>query len=61
MTLPVRSKAIDTFADLLDLPIDATVAISRWSSHYEMLQKATDPVLQVTTNLQYSTKFVQET
>ena len=47
LTLPVRSKAVNTFADLLNLPNEATIAIGRWSSHYEMLQNATDPVLQV--------------
>ena len=47
LTYPVRSKEVNTFADLLNLPSEATVAISRWSSHYEMLINATDPILQV--------------
>ena len=47
LTYPVRSKEVNTFADLLTLPDEATVAIGRWMSHYEMLEKATDPVLQV--------------
>ena len=59
LTYPVRSKEVNTFADLLNLPSEATVTISRWSSHYEMLKNATDPVLQVSNNiLQGRTKHI---
>ena len=46
LTLPARSKAIDTFSDLLELPDEATVGVFQWSSMNEMLQETSDPTLQ---------------
>ena len=45
LTYPARSKAIDTFADLLELPEEATIGTFRWSSMNEILRETTDPVL----------------
>ena len=45
LTLPARSKAIDTFSDLLDLPEEATLGIFQWSSMNEILQETSNPIL----------------
>ena len=50
LTYPIRSKEINTFADLLKLPNEATIATIKWSSNDEILKETTDPVLQVTTS-----------
>ena len=47
LTYPARSRAVDTFADLLDLPEEATIRVSRWSSMNEILQHSSDPILEV--------------
>ena len=61
LTLPARSKAIDTFSDLLELPDEATVGIFQWSSMNEILQETPDPMLQegllLKTNRLYSFTF----
>lgn len=46
LTYPARSKAIDTFADLLELPWEATIGIYRWSSMNEILRESSDTTLQ---------------
>ena len=53
LTLPARSKAIDTFSDLLELPDEATVGIFQWSSMNEILQETSDPTLQVSSQFRY--------
>ena len=47
LSYPARSKAINLFADLLNLPEEATVGIHRHSSMDALIQKSTDPILQV--------------
>ena len=47
LTYPARSKAIDTFEGVLQLPKDSTIWVLQWSSMWEMLQETSDPVLQV--------------
>ena len=45
LTYPARSKSIDNFADLLQLPEEATIGSFRWSSMHEILQETSDPIL----------------
>ena len=45
LTYPARSKSIDTFSDLLELPDEATVGTFRFSSMNEILQETSDPTL----------------
>ena len=45
LTYPAKSKSIDTFSDLLDLPDEATVGTFRFSSMNEILQETSDPTL----------------
>ena len=47
LTYPARSKAIDTFADLLELPEEATIGTFRWSSMNEILRETSDSILKV--------------
>ena len=47
LTYPARSKAIDTFEDLLQLPEEATIGTYPWSSMDEILKESTDTTLQV--------------
>ena len=53
LTLPARSKAIDTFSDILELPDEATVGVFQWSSMNEILQETSDPTLQVSSQFRY--------
>ena len=48
LTYPERSKAIDTFEDLLQLPEEATVGTY---PNTIILQNSTDPTLQVLNEL----------
>ena len=45
LTYPAKSKCIDTFSDLLDLPDEATIGTFRFSSMNEILQETSDPTL----------------
>lgn len=47
LTFPARSKGVDTFADILKLPEEATIAAFQGTSIMDILQETTDPVLQV--------------
>ena len=47
LTFPARSKGVDTFADILKLPEEATVAAFQGTSIMDILRETTDPVLQV--------------
>ena len=47
LTLSARSKSVDTFADILKLPEEATIASFPDTSIIDILQETTDPVLQV--------------
>ena len=59
LTYPIRSKEMTTFADLLKLLNEATIATIKWSSMDEMLKEATDPVLQVTSSQKESAKYTK--
>ena len=47
LTFPARSKGVDTFADILKLPEEATIAAFQGTSIMDILRETTDPVLQV--------------
>ena len=47
LSYPARSKEINMFADLIDLPEDTTVGTWRYTSIDDLIQKATDPILKV--------------
>ena len=47
LTFPARSKGVDSFADILKLPEEATIAAFQGTSIMDILQETTDPVLQV--------------
>ena len=46
LTYPARSAAIDSFADFLDLPEEATMYVPGSTSLIEVLQHSSDPILQ---------------
>ena len=47
LTLPARSKALNTFEDLLSMPDDGAIIVKPYTSMHSIFQKATDPLLQV--------------
>ena len=47
LTLPVRSKALNTFKDLLQMPEDGAVIVKQHTSMHAIFQGATDPLLKV--------------
>ena len=47
LTYPARSAAIDSFADFLDLPEEATMYVPGSTSIIEVLQQSSDPIMQV--------------
>ena len=49
LTLPVRSKALNTFKDLLQMPEDGAVIVKQHTSMHAIFQGATDPLLKVIT------------
>ena len=46
LTYPARSAAIDSFADFLDLPEEATMYVPGSTSMIEVLQQSSDPIMQ---------------
>ena len=51
LTYPARSAAIDSFADFLDLPEEATMYVPGSTSMIEVLQQSSDPIMQVLNDL----------
>ena len=47
MTLPARSKALNTFEDLLQMPEEGTIIVKPHTSMHSIFQEATDPLLKV--------------
>ena len=47
LTYPARSKAINTFQDILKEEEDVTIFVYRSNSQHKLLQETSDPVLQV--------------
>ena len=58
LTFPARSKGVDTFADILKLPEEATIAAFQGTSIMDILRDTTDPVLQVV-SLSQQTKSIE--
>ena len=50
LTLPARSKALNTFEDLLKMPDDGAIIVKPYTSMHSIFQKATDPLLKVLSN-----------
>ena len=51
LTYPARSAAIDSFADFLDLPEEATMYVPGSTSMIEVLQQSSDPIMQASNDL----------
>ena len=51
LTYPARSDPIDSFADFLDLPEEATIYAPASTSMNEILQHSPDPIMQVSNDL----------
>ena len=47
LTLPARSKALNTFEDLLQMPEEGTIIVKPHTSMHSIFQEATDPLLMV--------------
>ena len=47
LTLPARSKALNTFEDLLKMPEDGAIIVKPHTSMHSIFQEATDPLLKV--------------
>ena len=58
LTYPARSRAIDTFADFLNLPVEATLYVPGSTSVNEILQHSSDPIMQAFYQLLIQTRYV---
>ena len=47
LSYPARSKEINTFSDLINLPKDATIGLPRHTSMDAIIQTSKDPIIQV--------------
>ena len=57
LTYPARSAAIDSFADFLDLPEEATMYAPASTSMIEVIKHSSDPIMQVSNDLNKSDRF----
>ena len=57
LTYPARSAAIDSFADFLDLPEEATLYAPASTSMIEVIKHSSDPIMQVSNGLNQSDVF----